>query len=214
MGSHRINFFWFIKMEEESPKKEDLRLRKIAMSDPDAIAIYSFAFVSVFCGFQQIGVITTDGLVKYYIFVFSGLIQLLVGLLEILNEQIFKATIFMGFGSYWVIRFLSMSEKKDEASLYVETALWLSFTIVLFVNSLNTSYPLVIILFFFVLYLTIMMFSMAYTFAFEFGGYILITVGVFAFLFASLEFTNAHNGKIVIPNLPTNYNGIFCCFQG
>merc|ERR1711991_354707 len=198
MGSHRINFFWFIKMEEESPKKEDLRLRKIAMSDPDAIAIYSFAFVSVFCGFQQIGVITTDGLVKYYIFVFSGLIQLLVGLLEILNEQIFKATIFMGFGSYWVIRFLSMSEKKDEASLYVETALWLSFTIV----------------FFFVLYLTIMMFSMAYTFAFEFGGYILITVGVFAFLFASLEFTNAHNGKIVIPNLPTNYNGIFCCFQG
>ena len=78
---------------------------KPAMADAGAWAVLAFSTTSFMLGLYNAHIVDANGaaLVVPVAFVFGGLIQILVAILEVVGGNLFGAVVFGTFGPFWVI---------------------------------------------------------------------------------------------------------------
>lgn len=75
------------------------------LADPGAWAVTAFATTSFMLGMYNAGLLHSSGLAIVFpvAFFFGGLIQIIVGILEVFRGNLFGTVVFGTYGPFWVI---------------------------------------------------------------------------------------------------------------
>lgn len=183
------------------------------LADPGAWAVTAFATTSFMLGMYNTGLLHSGGaaVVIPVAFFFGGLIQIIVGILEILRGNMFGAVVFGTYGPFWVIfaaietwfgKDLAAADTSAALSLFL--AMFAVLTFYIFLASLRTDWTLVVI--FALIFVALVLLSIGaasgvslYT---VIGGWITLLFAVIAWYHAAGDLINFTFGKKVVPLFP------------
>jgi len=201
-------------ISEPRPAAADGRVAAAAvnpLADPGPWAVTAFATTSFMLGLYNTHLIGSGSLPIIFpvAFFFGGMIQILVGLLEVGRGNLFGAVVFGTYGPFWVIYaaievwFAKMA--KPASSVPAGVALFLAMFAVLtfyfFLASLKTDRVLVVV--FALIFIGLVLLAIgaqtgtvAWTKA---GGWVTIAFAVIAWYHAAADMINFTFGRPVVP---------------
>lgn len=184
--------------------------KTLTLADPGAWALTAFATTSFILGMYNAGLLDSGGaaVVIPVAFFFGGLIQIIVGILEILRGNLFGAVVFGTYGPFWVIfaaieawfgKALASADVSSALSLFL--AMFAVLTFYFFIASLRTDWTLIVI--FALIFIALVLLSIGaasgislYT---VIGGWITLLFAVIAWYHAAGDLINFTFGKEVLP---------------
>ena len=198
-----------ISDDETSPSAVKIARNAPVMANPGPIALYAFSFTTLMLMLIQSKI--TEGsaltMVIGYALIHGGLLQLVVGIIEIFRNNLFGATAFSGYGAFWigwgVTEIVSASGLLDNAEPFPAAqagyfAVWGFFTAVLFVQTLFINCCMQAILFLISLALFLLSAGVFYPGATLAGGILGIMGAIVAFYTATAELYNDF-GNLKLP---------------
>lgn len=184
--------------------------KTLTLADPGAWALTAFATTSFILGMYNAGLLDSGGaaVVIPVAFFFGGLIQIIVGILEILRGNLFGAVVFGTYGPFWVIfaaieawfgKALASADVSSALSLFL--AMFAVLTFYFFIASLRTDWTLIVI--FALIFIALVLLSIGaasgislYT---VIGGWVTLLFAVIAWYHAAGDLINFTFGKEVVP---------------
>lgn len=176
------------------------------LADPGAWAVLAFATTSFMLGLYNTHLIGQGSLPIVFpvAFFFGGMIQILVGILEIGRGNVFGAVVFGSYGPFWVIYgaiqvwFAKMSTASSVgAGVALFLAMWAVLTFFFLIASLRTDWVLVAIfaLIFIGLVLLAIGFQSGTLTWIKAGGWVTIAFAILAWYHAAADVINFTFGR-------------------
>ncbi|HTX12599.1 MAG TPA: acetate uptake transporter [Solirubrobacteraceae bacterium] len=176
------------------------------LADPGAWAVIAFATTSFMLGVYNTHLIGQGSLPIVFpvAFFFGGLIQILVGLLEIGRGNVFGAVVFGSYGPFWVIFgaiqvwFAKMATPSSvDAGVALFLAMWAVLTFFFLIASLRTDWVLVAVfaLIFVGLVLLAIGFQSGSVTWIKAGGWVTIAFAILAWYHAAADVINFTFGR-------------------
>jgi hypothetical protein len=179
-------------------------------ADPAAWAVTAFATTSFMLGMYNADLISKGGVAIVFpvAFFFGGLIQIIVGILEIWRGNIFGAVVFGTYGPFWVI-YGSIEtwygKKIQPASLNSSVSLFLAMfavlTFIFFIASLRTDIVLAVV--FALIFIGLVLLSIGAgdhsTGCTKAGGWVTLAFAVLAWYHAASDIISFTFGRRVLP---------------
>jgi succinate-acetate transporter protein len=188
------------------------------LANPGAWAVTAFATTSFMLGMYNTGLLHSGGatVVIPVAFFYGGLIQIIVGVLEIARGNLFGAVVFGTYGPFWVIYGFIIefyAGKIPAANVGSAVSLFLAvFAIVtfyFFLASLKTDAVLVIILA--LIFIGLVLLSIGaggnYSVITKAGGWVTLLFAVIAWYHAAADMINTNFGRAVLPLWPIAATG-------
>ncbi|HUA02615.1 MAG TPA: acetate uptake transporter [Solirubrobacteraceae bacterium] len=179
------------------------------LADPGAWAVIAFATTSFMLGLYNTHLMGQGSLPIVFpvAFFFGGLIQILVGLLEIGRGNVFGAVVFGSYGPFWVIFgaiqvwFAKMATPSSvDAGVALFLAMWAVLTFFFFIASLRTDWILVAI--FALIFIGLVLLAIGYqsgsTTWIKAGGWVTLGFAVLAWYHAAADIINFTFGRRVL----------------
>lgn len=182
-------------------------------ADPGAWAVSAFATTSFMLGMYNAGLLHSGGVAVVFpaAFFFGGMIQIIVGILEVMRGNLFGAVVFGTYGPFWVIfaaietwfgKQLAPADVGSAISLFL--AMFAVLTFYFFLASLRTDWVLVVI--FALIFIALVLLSIGagsgvqlYT---VIGGWVTLIFAVIAWYHAAGDLINSTFTKKVVPLFP------------
>lgn len=180
------------------------------MGDPGAWAVSAFATTSFMLGMYNSGLLHTGGVavVLPVAFFYGGMIQIIVGILEVLRGNMFGAVVFGTYGPFWVSfaaietwfgKSLSAADAGGAVSLFL--AVFAVLTFYFFLASLKTDRVLVVI--FALIFIALVLLSIGAASGVSFftvlGGWVTLVFAVVAWYHAAADIINFTFESKVLP---------------
>ena len=183
---------------------------KIKMADPGSWAVTAFATTSFMLGMYNAGLLPSGGVAIVFpvAFFFGGLIQILVGILEVFRGNLFGAMVFGSYGPFWVIfaaietwfgKMMTASSVGSAVSLFL--AMFAVLTFYFFIASFKTDKLLVVI--FALIFIALVLLSIGagtggtgYT---VIGGWVTLIFAILAWYHAAGDLINSMFNRTVLP---------------
>lgn len=185
----------------------------IKLADPGSWAVTAFATTSFMLGMYNAGLLHSGGVAIVFpvAFFFGGMIQIIVGILEVFRGNMFGAVVFGTYGPFWVIfaaietwfgKKLAAPDVAGALSLFL--AMFAVLTFYFFLASLRTDWVLVVI--FALIFIALVLLSIGaatgtsiYT---VIGGWVTLIFAVIAWYHAAGDLINFTFGKKAVPLFP------------
>ena len=183
------------------------------LADPGAWAVSAFATTSFMLGMYNAGLLHSGGVAIVFpaAFFFGGMIQIIVGIIEVMRGNMFGAVVFGTYGPFWVIfaavetwfgKQLAPADAGAAISLFL--AMFAVLTFYFFLASLRTDWVLVVI--FALIFIALVLLSIGaasgvslYT---VIGGWVTLVFAVIAWYHAAGDLINFTFGNKVVPLFP------------
>ena len=129
----------------EQEVREKMSLLPQTAADPAALGLASFALTTFVLSYVNAGYLTQAGAVVPLAFFYGGLAQVLAGMWEFRNKNVFGATAFTSYGSFWIalgfFNYFSaqLGVKGSANALGITLIAWTIFTAYMWVASFRTS---------------------------------------------------------------------------
>ena len=179
------------------------------LADPGAWAVLAFATTSFMLGVYNTHLIGQGSLPIVFpvAFFFGGLIQILVGLLEVGRGNVFGAVVFGSYGPFWVIFgaiqvwFAKMSTASSVgAGVALFLAMWAVLTFFFLIASLRTDWVLVAI--FALIFLGLVLLAIGFQSGsltwIKAGGWVTIAFAILAWYHAAADVINFTFGRQIL----------------
>ncbi|MDA8373121.1 MAG: acetate uptake transporter [Actinomycetota bacterium] len=183
---------------------------KETFADPGHWAVTAFSATSMMLGFINAHLInpTAMGIIIPTAFIFGGLVQLIVAVIEIMRGSTFGAVAFGSYGPFWIIvglylQFYAKTVSPASAGTTLALFLWMFgiISLYLFIASLKTDVVLATILALLVLTFVLLALGSAYGSASltEAGGWTTIIFAILGFYHAASGTITSTWGKVLLP---------------
>lgn len=180
------------------------------LANPGPWAVTAFATTSFMLGMYNAGLLNANGatIVIPVAFFFGGLIQIIVGVLEIVRGNLFGAVVFGTYGPFWVIYGLIVQfyagripAADVDQSIALFLAVFAVVTFYFFLASLKTDLVLVVV--FALIFIGLVLLAIGagggYTALTRAGGWVTLAFAVLAWYHAAAGMINTNFGRIVAP---------------
>lgn len=180
------------------------------MGDPGSWAVSAFATTSFMLGMYNAGLLHSGGVAVVFpvAFFYGGMIQIIVGILEMLRGNMFGAVVFGTYGPFWVIfaavetwfgKSLTATDAGGAISLFL--AVFAVLTFYFFLASLKTDKVLVVI--FALIFIALVLLSIGAASGVSFftvlGGWVTLIFAVIAWYHAAADLINFTFERKVVP---------------
>jgi len=201
---------------------QKVELINSGVANPVPLGIGGFAMTTTFLGLVGSGAIGGSGAnaVLPLALLYGGLAQLLAGMWEFKNRNVFAATAFSSYGAFWIsfyvltkywIPGLSAGAANEAVGFYL--VMWGIFTFYMWIASFKTNVAIWLV--FLTLWMAYGVLASgtlggqvgSYHMVYEAGGYITIVCGVLAWYVSFAEVVNGTWGRNVLPLGPLNTGG-------
>jgi len=208
---------------QTSDQPQKVEVVNAGVSNPVPLGIGGFAMTTTYLGLVSSGAIGGSGVnaVLPLALLYGGLAQLLAGMWEFKNRNVFGATAFSSYGAFWISFYILVkywlpglhSGAVNEA-LGFYLVMWGIFTFYMWIASFRTNAAVWLV--FLTLWMAFGVLAAGtlggqvgnYHMIYEAGGYITTVCGVLAWYVSFAEVTNGTWGRNVIPLWPLNPGGL------
>lgn len=194
-----------------TPKESDVKkaLPAVALANPGPMALYAFTFTTLMLMLIETGAVEHSSVAQVigYAMFHGGLVQLVVGFIEIFRNNLFGAVAFTGYGAFWMGWALTEIFKFSEVLGPVEDfpkaktgylIIWGVFTAALFVQTLYINYCLQAIFLLLTLTFLLLAGGVYNPVATTVAGYVGIALTIVVFYTATAELYN-DLGHVTLP---------------
>ncbi|MGH8989871.1 MAG: acetate uptake transporter [Acidimicrobiales bacterium] len=206
-----------------SDQPQKIEVVNSGVANPVPLGIGGFALTTTYLGLVSSGAIGGSGFdaVLPLALLYGGLAQLLAGMWEFKNKNIFGATAFSSYGAFWIAFYVlvrwwlpGLSAGAAHEALGFFLVMWGIFTFYMWIASFKTNVAVWLV--FLTLWLAYAILAAGelggdagtYGMIYEAGGYITTVCGVIAWYVSFAEVTNGTWGRVVIPLGPLNQGGL------
>lgn len=180
------------------------------LADPGAWAVTAFATTSFMLGMYNTHLLSPGGLAVVFpvAFFFGGLIQIIVGVLEVARGNVFGAVVFGTYGPFWVIyaaiqtwygSHIATSSANSAVALFL--AMFAVLTFYFFIASLRTDMVLVAV--FLLIFAGLVLLAIGageeWTRVTKAGGWVTLAFAVLAWYHAASDVISFTFGRRVLP---------------
>ncbi|MGH8980794.1 MAG: acetate uptake transporter [Acidimicrobiales bacterium] len=193
------------------------------MANPVPLGIGGFAMTTTYLGLVNSGAIGGSGVdaVLPLALLYGGTAQLLAGMWEFKNKNIFGATAFSSYGAFWISFYVmvrwwlpGLSPGAANEALGFFLVVWGIFTFYMWIASFRTNVAVWLV--FLTLWIAYGLLASgtlggqtgSYHMVYEIGGYVTLICGLLAWYVSAAEVINGTWGRNFVPLGPLNPGGL------
>ncbi len=184
-------------------------MSEVRLANPASLGLMGFGMTTVLLNLHNIGLFTLGSMILAMGIFYGGLAQVIAGIMEFRNRNMFGLTAFTSYGLFWltlvaliVLPVMELSQPVSQTGMAAYLAMWGIFTALLTVSASRLNYAILVVF----VTLTILFFLLAIgqynSTIHTIAGYEGILCGSTAIYTGFAELTNEVYGRTVLPLWP------------